>query len=360
MRIHAPRTILLATLAASLCAGTAGAAPTPEAKDLSADIAKQHPTPGQVGAADFAEGRTARAFLVRVQVLLDRARFHPGVVDGMPGENLDNAVRAFKRVHGMPDDAVLDKATWDALLGADGAPALVDYEVTSDDVEGPFTKTIPPKMELQAKLPRLGYRNASEKLGERFHMGAAFLKELNKGRNPAKAGTVLKVANVSEALDPTDAKEAGREIRKAAKENPDRPMAARVEVDKPGHQVTAFDKDGKVLATYPASIGSTDKPAPSGTLQVVRVAPNPGYTYNPRYAFKGVKAKGTFEIKPGPNNPVGAVWIQLTGEGYGIHGTPEPDRVGKTNSHGCIRLTNWNALELASLVSKDVPVEFKE
>jgi lipoprotein-anchoring transpeptidase ErfK/SrfK len=115
-----------------------------------------------------------------------------------------------------------------------------------------------------------------------------------------------------------------------------------------------------VLAVYPASIGSTEKPAPSGTLNVVRVAPNPSYTYNPDYAFKGVKTHKAFEIKPGPNNPVGAVWIQLTGEGYGIHGTPEPDKVGKTASHGCIRLTNWNALELAGMVEKGVPVEFGE
>ena len=322
------------------------------------ELAKQHPTAEQVDDASFSPDHVDRAFLVRVQVLLDRARFHPGVVDGLPGENLDNAVKAFKTAHGLPGDATLDEATWKALSDTDGAPPIVDYTVTRDDVDGPFTKRIPPKMQQQAKLPRLGYRDVWEELGERFHTGAAFLRELNKGK-AAKAGATLKVANVAEPLDPTEPKAAAKEIRQA-KESPDHPRAARVVVDKGLHTVTAYGQDGKVLASYPASIGSEEKPAPSGTLQVVRVAPNPGYTYNPKYAFKGVRAKESFEIKPGPNNPVGAVWIQLTGEGYGIHGTPEPDKVGKTSSHGCIRLTNWNALELASLVDKDVPVEFKD
>lgn len=133
---------------------------------------------------------------------------------------------------------------------------------------------------------------------------------------------------------------------------------SRIKVDKTRQEVRAFNADGKLAAYYPASVGSEEKPAPSGTLKVTIVKKNPTYHYNPAYAFKGVRTDQPFTIKPGPNNPVGLVWIGLKGEGYGIHGTPEPSKVGKTQSHGCVRLTNWDALQLASKVSKGTPVYF--
>ena len=113
-----------------------------------------------------------------------------------------------------------------------------------------------------------------------------------------------------------------------------------------------------MLAMYPVTAGSKDKPAPDGALKVTSVVKNPTYRYNPDYAFKGVKSKEPFTIKPGPNNPVGTVWIGLNKEGYGIHGTPEPSKVSKSESHGCIRMTNWDALQLASALGKATPVEF--
>jgi lipoprotein-anchoring transpeptidase ErfK/SrfK len=122
--------------------------------------------------------------------------------------------------------------------------------------------------------------------------------------------------------------------------------------------VKALGEDGKLLAFYPATVGSEEKPAPTGTLRVTAIQKNPTYHYNPKYQFKGVKTNEPFTIKPGPNNPVGLVWIGLTGEGYGIHGTPEPSKVSKTESHGCVRLTNWDALKLASVIKKGTPVEF--
>ena len=134
--------------------------------------------------------------------------------------------------------------------------------------------------------------------------------------------------------------------------------AARVEVDKTQQTVKVFGKAQNLIAFYPATAGSIEKPAPTGTLKIISIARNPTYRYNPKYAFKGVKASEPFTIKPGPNNPVGVVWIGLTGEGYGIHGTPEPSKVSKTESHGCVRLTNWDALELASVVEKGMTVEF--
>ena len=151
--------------------------------------------------------------------------------------------------------------------------------------------------------------------------------------------------------------EDGRPNQKAL---PQEPKVERIEVDKTSRDVRALDKDGKLLAYYPASIGSAEKPAPSGETKVTRVAFDPTYTYNPKYAFKGVKAREKFTIKPGPNNPVGAVWIDLAIESYGIHGTPEPEKVGKTESHGCIRLTNWSVRELGRHVAKGAKVAFKD
>ena len=136
--------------------------------------------------------------------------------------------------------------------------------------------------------------------------------------------------------------------------------AVRIEVDKPRKILRAFGKDGELIAVYPVTLGSTEKPAPSGTLKVTSVAHNPTYRYNPEYKFKGVKSKKPFTIKPGPNNPVGSVWINLSAKGYGIHGTPEPSKVSKTESHGCIRLTNWDAVDLAAMVQKGMSVAFLE
>ena len=133
---------------------------------------------------------------------------------------------------------------------------------------------------------------------------------------------------------------------------------SRIEVDKKQRELRAYARDNKLVAVYPASIGSAEKPAPSGTHKVTGVATNPTYTYNPDYKFKGVKMDKKFDIKPGPNNPVGTVWIALDAPSYGIHGTPEPEKVGKTSSHGCIRLTNWDAEALAKMVQKGTVVEF--
>lgn len=276
--------------------------------------------------------------VLKAQILLDRLRFGPGSIDGRGGETLDKALHAFQEAHSLEPTGRLDEATWKALTGADANPVLTRYEVTVKDVKGPFTKRIPRKMEAQAKLSRLGYTNVAEALGERFHATPALLRALNPGANLRKVGTDLVVPAVE----------------RAKIEEP----ASRIEVRKPDRRLLAFGPDGKVLADYPASIGSDEKPAPSGRFEVKVVARNPTYRYNPAYAFKGVTAKKPFTIEPGPNNPVGSVWIDLSDEGYGIHGTPEPTHVGKTESHGCIRLTNWDALDLASIVKKGTEVDF--
>lgn len=281
--------------------------------------------------------------LVKAQVLLDRARFSPGVIDGHDGENLRHAIEAFEGEHGLEPDGALDEVLWAKLNETSGEPVVIEYAIKPEDVKGPFVE-IPDGLEDQARLDRLGYASPEELLAEKFHMDVDLLKALNPGKAFDKAGTTILVAHVDAETDD------GQEPEKAA----------RIEILKSRHILRVLNGSGSPIAVYPASIGSDEKPAPSGFHKVRAVAPNPNYTYNPDYAFKGVKAKQKFEIKPGPNNPVGSTWIDLSVESFGIHGTPEPEKVGKAYSQGCVRLTNWDVEELSRMVEKGTPVEFIE
>jgi len=274
---------------------------------------------------------------IKAEILLARAYFSPGEVSGRTGENLTRAIAAFAEAQGKATNT-LDRNLWDKLVLTSADPVIVDYTITEADVRGPFLEKIPDKMERMKDLSHLSYTSPKEELAEKFHMSVELLVALNPGEKFNVAGRTIAVANI-----------------------PAKPLPAkvnRIEVDKTRQQLRAFDGDGKLLASYPATVGSEEKPAPSGTLKVTIIKKNPAYHYNPAYAFKGVRATKPFTIKPGPNNPVGAVWIGLTGEGYGIHGTPEPGKVGKTQSHGCVRLTNWDALQVAADVPKGISVDF--
>jgi lipoprotein-anchoring transpeptidase ErfK/SrfK len=319
------------------------------------------------GPANAAAKRSARqptapnATILEAQVMLARAGFSPGVIDAHRGENFTNALHAFQQANGMAPGP-LDEATRTKLAQLSGGEALGAYTIQPEDVAGPFVEKIPHDFQQMAALPRLAYRSPRQLLAERFHMSETLLAALNRGKDLAQAGTAITVANIAgSGQDASPAAGSGESSGSSTPPSTRRaaaPTAALVVVDKGKNAVFAYDADKRLIGFYPASVGSSDKPAPSGTLQVRSVVRDPDYTYDPKYRFKDQTAQRPVRIAPGPNNPVGVVWIGLSAEGYGIHGTPEPEKVGKTQSHGCVRLTNWDALALARLVKKGTPVQF--
>ena len=279
------------------------------------------------------------AGMVRIQVLLDRAHFSPGVIDGYDGGNVRKAVSAYQEAHNLPVNGLADDALLTRLEQADSSPALVAYTITAEDVRGPFVD-VPSDLEAMSRLDRVGYESAEEAIAEKFHMDDDLLRTLNPGADFAQPGTEIVVAN------------GGGELAT---------QVASIEVDVAEGAVRAFDASNQLVAFYPATIGSGDAPAPVGEHTVRGVAFDPTYRYDPaRLPTFGRRNHGAVDIAAGPNNPVGAVWIALSADTYGIHGAPNPSQVSKTQSHGCIRLTNWDAVELGRAVRPGVPVAIRE
>lgn len=276
--------------------------------------------------------------VLRAQILLDRARFSSGELDASYGNNLEQAVTAFREAHGLPPGTRIDADVWKAL-DSDTAPVLFPYQLTAADVAGPFEK-IPTEMEAKAKLPAMTYESALEKIAEKFHVNPALLTRLNPGKALTDADTEILVPNV--LVQPVAGK------------------ATKVVVTGSTHTVQAFDAEGKVLASYPATVGSEHDPLPLGTWAVTGVDRNPVFFYNSDLFWDANEKHAKAKIPAGPNNPVGLVWIGLTKEHYGIHGTPEPGTIGHTQSHGCIRLTNWDASDLAHMVGKGTEVVLQQ
>lgn len=239
----------------------------------------------------------------------------------------------------LPSSDVPTEDVWSALR-TDDRRVTTNYLIAEQDVAGPFLSKLPSKMEEMKDLPKLGFTSPREELAEKFYMSEQLLAALNRGQRFDRAGDSIIVLDTGTA------------------ENGAPSRADRVEVDKSRQTVKLFDKSNALIGFYPATVGSEEKPSPSGTLKVTEVDRNPTYRYNPEYRFKGIRSRKPFTIKPGPNNPVGTVWINLTAEGYGIHGTPLPGKISKAESHGCVRLTNWDAERVAASVAKGTLVAF--
>lgn len=271
--------------------------------------------------------------IVRLQVLLDRAGASPGVIDGFAGENVAKAIAAFETMQGLSADGTLDAHVIGRL--PDQTTVVEPYVISEDDAQG-LVAEIPEDYSEQAKMAQLGYTSVAEKLAERFHMDIDLLKALNQ-TSEFSVGDTVSVVNPSPPTQGT---------------------VKRIEAHRRTGQIVALGADDTLIAAYPATIGSRETPSPSGTHKVKGVARMPPYVYNPKINFKQGDNRKILTLPGGPNGPVGTVWIDLSKPTYGIHGTPEPSMIDKSGSHGCVRLTNWDAEELAGMVKPGVIVEF--
>jgi lipoprotein-anchoring transpeptidase ErfK/SrfK len=277
------------------------------------------------------------ARVLRAQILLDRARFSPGEIDGHWGHNLEIAISGYHQARNEPAGTTIDPGMW-ALLNRDTAPLFNTYTITADDVKGPFAP-VPSDMHEQAQMKVLGWASPQEALGEKFHMSPKLLSQLNPGKKLDTAGEQIVVPNV---------------------QRPPTGEAAKVVVSKSQGAVAAYDASGALLALYPATIGGVHDPLPIGNWTVANVQQNPTFYYAPGLFWNVDPNEAKEKLAPGPNNPVGVVWMGLSKRHYGIHGTPEPGRIGHTESHGCIRLTNWDAEELSKMVKRGTPALLEE
>lgn len=365
-------------------------------------MASQDPASGMQAKVDIPDSQ-ARP-IMQAQVVLDRQGFGPGVIDGKMGLSTENALRGFQEARGLQVTGKLDAPTKQALDQWSNIAATRVVRIPQD-WENRQYQTLPEKPEDQAKLQELGYESLDERLAERFHTTAEVLAELNPNGRPAGAtspalaeggehtaqgnaaaaeaatatptptasstddasasvfhgGQLVRVPNIGgDRIDPGKVQDKTWQATLASLGvGTDQPHVAKVVVDKSGGWLKGYDQAGKLVAMFTVTTGSQHDPLPLGNWGITTISHNPHFNYNPDLFWDADASDTKQRLPPGPNGPVGVVWIDLTKEHYGIHGTPEPQTIGRTQSHGCVRLTNWDAARLAQMVDTQTKVVFQ-
>lgn len=348
-------------------------APSPGGADA---MASRDPGPGQAARPEIADPDPRP--IMQMQVVLERLGFAPGVVDNKDGLSLRNALSAFQQANNLSVTGKPDEATRGALARWSNIPATRVVTIPEDFAAGPF-QPVPKEPSDQAKMQQRGYASLEEKLAERFHTTPEVLRQLNPGGVPAgaKGGAPAPGAKAEPAAKPQQPAphlfRAGQQIRvpntgadaidpAGIDDQPwlatlrnlgvgtQQPTVEKVVVSKSKGTLMAYDGKGKLVAAFTATMGSEHDPLPLGEWKIKGVARNPPFHYNPDLFWDADANDEKEKLPPGPNGPVGVVWIDLSKEHYGIHGTPEPQTVGRAESHGCVRLTNWDAARLAQMV----------
>ena len=337
---HLARRPLLAYLAALACSAAfakSGAAANQSSSKQSSGGALLEGVNAATDTSVLKKGARGESVL-RAQILMDRVWFSPGEIDGAFGVNMERGVRAFQKAQGLKDTGSVDADTWTALQGEDAAPLLREYTLLEADTAGPFS-ALPEDVMERAKLKALGFETVEEALGEKFHCSPAWLRSANPGSRFATGDKII-VPAVTQ--DHAGNKPAG---------------ASALRIDKAGRVLSVLDKDNAVLAAFPISMGGRSDPLPVGQLEIKNAAKDPVFTFDPEL-LKGTKESDSkVDLPPGPNSPVGVYWLGLSKKHWGIHGTPNPERVGTAESNGCVHLTNWDVLRLASLVKTGFVVD---
>jgi len=290
------------------------------------------------------QGDLSGPSVLKTQVYLDRLHFSAGVLDGRWGRNSAIALYWYQRTRGLEPTGAVDQNTFRTLASeAAAVPALVKYQLTEEDVKGPFTP-IPEDVYEKAKLDCLCFESKKEKLAERFHTTTDFLESLNPGIafEALKAGDAIFAPNVRSAM------------------TVDQPDVARIVVSLNGNTLNGYDASDNVVFHAPTTVGSKYDPSPREMTKVLETAHNPEFHYQPTLFQEVPDSDPETTLNPGPNSPVGVVWIALSKPHFGIHGTADPDSIGYASSHGCVRLANWDAEELSHRITKGIPVEFRD